>query len=88
VAAEQHAPLIDLDKESQALLQQLGPENSKFLFDYLAPGEHPNYPQGREDDTHFNELGARRMAEIVLVDIRSLKLDLAAHIVIGTNKPK
>jgi lysophospholipase L1-like esterase len=88
VAAEQHTPLIDLDKESQSLLQQLGPENSKFLFDYLTPGEHPNYPLGREDDTHFNELGARKMAEIVLADIRSLNLPLAAHIVVGTNKPK
>ena len=88
VAGAQRAPLIDLDKESQALLQQLGPENSKFLYDYLTPGEHPNYPEGREDDTHFNELGARRMAEIVLADIRMLNLDLAAHIARGTNKPK
>lgn len=88
VAAAQQVPLIDLDKESQVLLQQLGPENSKFLFDYLTPGEHPNYPQGREDDTHFNELGARKMAEIVLADIRSLNLPLAAHIVVGANKPK
>ncbi|HEV2481814.1 MAG TPA: rhamnogalacturonan acetylesterase [Puia sp.] len=88
VAAAEQVPLIDLDKESQALLQQLGPENSKFLFDYLTPGEHPNYPQGREDDTHFNELGARKMAEIVLADIRSLALPLAAHIVVGTNKPR
>ena len=87
VAGAQKVPLIDLDKESQTLLQQLGPENSKFLFDYLTPGEHPNYPQGREDDTHFNELGARKMAEIVLADIRTLNLDLAAHIVVGTNKP-
>ena len=88
VAGAQHTPLIDLDKESQALLQQLGPENAKFLFDYLAPGENPNYPQGREDDTHFNELGARKMAEIVLADIRNLQPDLATHIVVGTNKPK
>jgi lysophospholipase L1-like esterase len=88
VAVEQQVPLIDLDKESQALLQQFGPENSKLLFNYLAPGQHPNYPDGRQDDTHFNELGARRMAEIVLADIRSLKLPLAAHIVIGTNKLK
>lgn len=87
-AAAERVPLIDLDKESQTLLQQLGPENSKFLYDYLAPGEHPNYPQGRQDDTHFNELGARRMAEIVLADIRALHLSLAGHIVIGTNKPK
>jgi pectinesterase len=81
VAAAQDVPLIDLDKESQALLQGLGPEHSKLLFNYLTPGEHPNYPDGRQDDTHFSELGARKMAEIVLADIKSLKLGLAEHIV-------
>ena len=80
VAAAQHAPLIDLDAESQVLLQQMGPETSKLLFDYLSPGENPHYPDGRMDDTHFNELGARKMAEIVLEDIRTLKLGLATHI--------
>src|SRR5579859_1394276 len=81
VAAEQQTPLIDLDRESQTLLQQFGPENSKWLFNYLLPGEHPNYPQGRQDDTHFSEFGARKMAEIVLADIRNGNLDLADHII-------
>jgi len=81
VAEEQHVPLIDLSKKSMALLQQFGPENSKMLFNHLAPGENPNYPEGKMDDTHFNELGARKMAEIVLAEIRSLKLDLANRIV-------
>src|SRR4051794_10715321 len=66
VAAKQQVPLIDLNEKSMALLQQLGPDDSKFLFDYLTPGEHPNYPSGKQDNTHFNELGARKMAEIVL----------------------
>jgi lysophospholipase L1-like esterase len=81
VASDLHVPLIDLDKKSQALLQQMGPETSKFLFNYLEPGEHPNYPDGKMDDTHFSELGARRMAEIVLAEIRFMKLDLADRIV-------
>jgi lysophospholipase L1-like esterase len=87
VAAEQGVALIDLDKESQALIQQFGPDMSKLLFDYVAPGENPNYPEGKQDDTHFNELGARRMAEIVLADIRSLHLELVNRIVKGENKP-
>jgi len=87
-AAEQHAPLIDLDKESKDLIQQFGPEDSRLLFNYLAPGENPNYPEGKQDDTHFNELGARKMAEIVLADIRSLKLDLADRIVVSNLKSK
>jgi len=83
VAAKLQVPLIDLNEKSMALLQQLGPENSTFLYNHLTPGEHPNYPDGKEDDTHFNELGARKMAEIVLKEIKTLRLPLADRIVKG-----
>lgn len=86
VAAEQQVPLIDLDKESQALLQKLGDEKSKYLYNHLVVAEHPNYPDGKTDDTHFNELGARKIAEIVLADIRLLHLDLADRIVKPASK--
>lgn len=81
VAQENKVALIDLDKESQELLQKYGPETSKYLYNHLAAGENPNYPEGKEDDTHFSELGARKMAEIVLADIKTLKLDLASRII-------
>jgi lysophospholipase L1-like esterase len=81
VAKDQNVPLIDLDARSQALLQTYGPENSKLLFNWLEPGEHPNYPQGVSDNTHFNELGARKMAELVLGEIKALHLDVAKRIV-------
>lgn len=80
VARENNVPLIDLDIEGQALYQQWGVEKSKLLFNQLAPGEHPNYPQGKEDNTHFNELGARMIAQIVLKNIRSLNLDLVERV--------
>lgn len=81
VAKETKVPLIDLDRKSQALLTAFGPEQSKFLYNHLEPGEHPNYPNGVQDDTHFNEFGARKMAQLVLAEIRALKLGLADHIV-------
>ncbi len=81
VANEYKIPLIDLDKDSQALLQQFGVENSRLLFLQLAPGEHPNYPAGKEDNTHFSELGARKMAQLVLAAIRDQHLPLADRIV-------
>ena len=81
VAKELQVPLIDLDKKSQALLQELGVEQSRLMFNWLAPGEHPNYPEGNEDNTHFNELGARKIAELVLAEIRALDLELADRIV-------
>jgi lysophospholipase L1-like esterase len=80
VAKEQNVPLIDLDKEGQALYQQWGVDKSKLLLNHLAPDEHPNYPKGKEDNTHFNELGARMIAQIVLKDIRSLGLELAERV--------
>jgi lysophospholipase L1-like esterase len=81
VANEYKTPMIDLDKQGQDLYQRAGVENSRLFFNQLTPGEHPNYPEGKEDNTHFNELGARKIAELVLANIKSLKLDLADRIV-------
>jgi lysophospholipase L1-like esterase len=86
VSKQNNVPLIDLDEKSMLLFQQLGPESSKYLFNYLIPGEHPNYPDGKQDDTHFSELGARKIAEIVLEQIRSLKLELAERIIVKAPK--
>jgi lysophospholipase L1-like esterase len=80
VARKTGVPLIDLDKKSQQLIQDFGVDGSKMLFNHLEPGEHPNYPGGKVDDTHFSELGARKMAQIVLAEIRTLGLPLAKHI--------
>lgn len=81
VAKETNTPLIDMDSKSQKLLQELGPERSALLFNHLKPGDHPNYPKGKLDDTHFNELGARLMAQLVLAEIKAQNLDLSSRIV-------
>ena len=81
VATQYKVTLIDLDKKSQELLLQYGVEKSKLLFNWLDAGEHPNYPKGVSDNTHFNEVGARKMAEIVLSSIKELHLELAERIV-------
>ncbi|WP_192820350.1 rhamnogalacturonan acetylesterase [Rufibacter sp. LB8] len=81
VAQELNVPLIDLDTKSRALYQEFGPENSKLLFLQLKPGQHPNYPDGKEDGTHFNELGARLVAQLVLAEIKALNLELAQRII-------
>ncbi len=81
VANEEKVFLIDLDKQAQQLYQQMGVEHSKLLFVQLQPGEHPNYPKGKEDNTHFNELGARLIAQIVLKEIRNGLPELVTHII-------
>lgn len=81
VAATLNVPLIDLDKKSMELYQQFGEEASKLLFLQLQPGEHPNYPDGKVDNTHFSELGARKIAQLVLTEIRTTLPDLVEYIV-------
>jgi lysophospholipase L1-like esterase len=81
VAKAEQVALIDLDVKSQALYQQMGVEYSKLLFLQLKPGEHPNYPAGKEDNTHFSELGARLVAQLVLDEIKKTLPALANYIV-------
>lgn len=81
VAREQNVPLIDLDKKGQELYQEYGEEHSKLLLMHLEPGEHPNYPDGKVDDTHFSELGARKVAQIVLAEMRAQNLELTERVV-------
>lgn len=80
VAAEEKLLFIDLDTPSMQLYQQFGIEQSKLLFCQLKPGEHPNYPDGKDDNTHFNELGARLIAQLVLKEIRTTIPDLVPYI--------
>ena len=86
VGKEYNVPVIDLDEKSRELLHQFGPVNSKYLFMQLDSLEHPNYPAGQKDNTHFTEFGARKMAEIVLAEIRNLRLELAERIVVPAVK--
>lgn len=86
VAKEAGVLFVDLDEKSRALYQQFGPENSKLLFLQLQPGEHPNYPEGKNDNTHFSELGARLIAQIVLQEIRALDTELDSRVVSHVKK--
>jgi lysophospholipase L1-like esterase len=81
VAKEEKVILFDMDKITQQLYQQFGVENSKLLFMQLKPNEHPNYPDGRDDNTHFNELGARLIAQLVLEEIKKQIPELTDRIV-------
>lgn len=81
VAVKENVLFIDLDEKSRALYQQMGEENSKLLFLQLQPGEHPNYPEGKNDNTHFNELGARLIAQLVLKELKTLNIDLTQRLV-------
>lgn len=74
LAEEENVQVIDLTAKSKALFQKLGPEGTKEVFLWLDAGEHVNYPEGVQDNTHFQEAGAERIAGLVLNGIEELKL--------------
>jgi lysophospholipase L1-like esterase len=52
----------------------------------LQPGEHPNYPDGKNDNTHFSEMGARLIAQLVLKELKALNIELTERIFIPAVK--
>jgi lysophospholipase L1-like esterase len=86
VAAKENVLFIDLDTKSRELYQQFGKNDSKLLFMQLKPGEHPNYPDGRDDNTHFNELGARLIAQLILKELKATIPDLTERVIVPVKK--
>ncbi|RDZ26049.1 rhamnogalacturonan acetylesterase [Lysobacter silvisoli] len=80
LAARERIALIDLERRTQAILQEAGMDESRRLFLQLAPGQHPNYPQGIEDNTHYSPLGAQRTAQEFAAALRASALPLAAKL--------
>ena len=80
IAAEQKAPLLELCTATEKLLQQLGPESSKRLFDWIPAGEFAPDSKKLEDDTHFNAYGASRVCDLAVVELEAKVPDLASHL--------
>lgn len=74
VARETDTPLIDLEALSRAWLTEAGPERAKAYFLHYAPGDVTAFPKGIEDDTHFSELGARHVADLIAGALARLEL--------------
>jgi pectinesterase len=59
-------PVVDLTALSMALWDRLGVDGTRDYFLWLAPGQRPNYPDGVQDNTHFQARGAVELARIVV----------------------
>ncbi len=74
LAAEENVPLVDLAARSKELFERLGPEKTKDLFMWLAPGEFANFPDGAQDNTHFQQQGGIEVARLVYEELKRLQL--------------
>ena len=74
-------PLIDLETRSLALLDRTGMEESrKFYLHYTPEDKVAAFPTGIKDDTHFSELGARAMADLVAQELKGIRLPVAEKV--------
>ena len=86
VAEETKVPLIDLAALSERWIDALGPDGSKRYYLHYAKGEGlPGYKDAVDDDTHFSELGARRIADLVAGGLAATGLPIAGHVL--TDRP-
>ncbi len=74
VAAEKKVPLIDLHTSSGALFRGLGKDRC------------PELANAATDFTHFNEKGARAMAELVMKELPATDARLAAELIVRPAK--
>ncbi len=72
--------LIDMNKITHELVQDLGPVESKKLFMWVEPNMVPAFPKGREDNTHLNIYGGRVVAGLAANAIAQAVPKLAKYI--------
>ena len=82
--------MLELCTATEKLLQLLGPESSKRLFDWNPAGEFGPESKALEDDTHFNAYGASRVCDLAIVELERKVPELAVHLQRSTrnNKPE
>lgn len=76
VARELNVPFVDLQLKSEDLVIALGPEASKKLYLWVEPGVYEKLPEGKQDDTHFQEKGATEMARLAVEGLIENQLPL------------
>ena len=82
VAKAQKVPLIDLHEQSWTMYSALGEVGTRPLFWSYQNGyyqENP-VPPAKNDNTHFSEYGATRVAQLVAQDVQAQHLALASHL--------
>ncbi|MEW4368277.1 rhamnogalacturonan acetylesterase [Paenibacillus kandeliae] len=80
VAADTGTPLVDLSTSSVAYYNKIGEAGTKKLFLYAEPRQYPAFPNGAQDNIHFQQEGAEQMARLVSEGIQQLNIPLANHV--------
>ena len=65
LAHEEDVLLLDLHAMTERRFETLGPGRTDLLFLHCREGEYPAYPEGKLDNTHLCEAGAREICRMI-----------------------
>lgn len=71
-AGELNIPCIDLCTASKSLIEKTQKEVSEHWFMNLAKGEFPNFPDGKQDNTHLQWRGALTFGSLLAAGLKKL----------------
>ena len=78
VAEKLNVPMIDLQKITEKWVNELGNEPSKAMYLWTEPNE--KFLEGRKDDTHLCENGAKEIARLAMEEGKAQNLAFAKHL--------
>ncbi|MBN2765704.1 MAG: family 43 glycosylhydrolase [Paludibacteraceae bacterium] len=87
VAKAKRVPMIDMQKYTSEWLSAEGVSVSRQYFHKYAAGQNPLYPKGLDDNTHFVEKGARRVASFFINGIKENNVSGLTKLLKENQKP-
>lgn len=81
VADELEVLLIDLNALSLNYYNEIGLEATRSVFLHVEPGIYEAFPDGKADDTHFQEHGAMHIARLVAGAVQQLPLPISEYVI-------
>ena len=77
VAKTTATPVIDLNKISLKKFDEIGEAGTTKLFLHLPAGKYKAYPEGKTDNSHFQQAGAKIIAGWIVDEAKKQKLSIA-----------
>ncbi len=80
VAEQEDVAFFDLNDQTCGFLKEIGEPASQQYFIQVPPDLYTRYPDGKVDNTHLNVVGASKVAQFFIRDLRSRKHPLANYV--------
>ncbi len=80
IAKKEKVLFLDLEAKTREVVEDMGPDESKYLYVFVKPGVYPNRPEGKEDNTHLSQLGAHTVAKLAVDEMKELEIPFVKYL--------